>query len=1149
LAATYEYDRVGNVIRRIDPRGHDTQYVVNALDQVVREISREVKDGSGLRYQKGTLYDANNNVVQRNIQNVDDQGVVQPNNLFTTTYEYEILNHLVRMTEEVDATTNIVTEYAYDNNRNRTLMRFGEATAGRQLRNVTAMLYDERNLLFKQIRAAGDPQQSTTQYDYDRNRNLIAKRAGLESAPRVFTYLYDAYNRRISETDPMGNVMTMNYDANGNLTRSRAAGELVDVAGSAANVRLSDMTYIYDAVDRRTRTETEFFDTASQAPIDDGRATTQMFYSDNSQIVRVVDDNNHAALTSYDTANRQKVITDDKNNTTTFAYDANSNVITITQVEKSDLGNPDERFVTTNEYDNLDRLIKTTDNAGNINEFGYDSRDNRTLMLDALRTAPNNPGNKTTFVYDGLNRLVRTTRFLTSNGNGSGTAAGTIVTTQGWDHSSRLVSQTDNNGNATSYTHDPLNRRTAITYADGTAQRHTYDVHDNRLTTTDANGNAVPSTYDLGNRLIVNAITRGSGIGGTTSENYQYDGLSRLVLAQDEDANITRGYNSLSAVTRETLNGQTVTSIYDGVGNMRSCTYPGGRMINTTYDELERKKAIADQHGQLAEYKYIGASRVARRDYANNTRTIFQYDNVKRMTRTTHTRDPLGTPSIIDDRTYTWDQMYNKISRRDMRTGGLNYAYTYDSIYRLTRSVKTPASGTPETITYNFDGVGNRTGVTGGPQPGNYTMDPALPEPADRQLNQYTTTSFDRRLYDKNGDLLRINDGLPSQRNFTYDYRNQMIEHRDIATGVNTTYAYDALGRRTQKAVTNGSTTETTRYFYDGWQVIEERNAASGMTQATYVYGLYIDEVLNMQRDVDNNGTTEDYFYHTDQLYNVMAVTNATGAVAERYDYGDYGEPAFFDASGNVIAAGRSLVGNPYLFTGRHFDTENRYYYYRTRYLDSQAGRFASRDMIGIWGDTFNLGNGLVYVGNRPWTTADPYGVYGEAILSWLGAGAGTAGTGSAVGGGTTVGAGGGVAAGGAAVGGGVLVVAGVGLICALIPECLESIRYWAGPHEIGRIGRTMPKARPIPLTRPEARPIPLCPPRHEERRRQCPPCSSPPPPQVHMVPGEHGCQHGHWHYFTVHQAPYPRCLSLPNFGCRTQREFGSCLDQNGNPM
>jgi YD repeat-containing protein len=333
LTTTYEYDRVGNVILMIDPRGHDTQYVFNTLDQVVREISREVRDGSGVRYQSDSYYDANNNLIRRDIKNIDDQGkLAKANAFFTAAYEYEILNNLIRVTQEEDTLKTIVTEYAYDNNRNRTLTRYGEATAGRQPTNVMRTLYDERDLVFREIRGAGDPKQSTTQYDYDRNGNLVTQRHGLEDTPHVSTFVYDAHNRRVSETDPMSNVMSFNYDANGNRVRSRLSGELNDVAGSATNVRLDSTVYVYDALNRLIRTETEFFDTDAQIPIDDGLVVSQIFYSDNSQVLRRVDDNNHETQMRYDTANRLSVTTDDKGDTITYVYDANNNAVSVTVI-------------------------------------------------------------------------------------------------------------------------------------------------------------------------------------------------------------------------------------------------------------------------------------------------------------------------------------------------------------------------------------------------------------------------------------------------------------------------------------------------------------------------------------------------------------------------------------------------------------------------------------------------------------------------------------------------------------------------------------------------------------------------------------------------------------------------------------------------
>ena len=79
-----------------------------------------------------------------------------------------------------------------------------------------------------------------------------------------------------------------------------------------------------------------------------------------------------------------------------------------------------------------------------------------------------------------------------------------------------------------------------------------------------------------------------------------------------------------------------------------------------------------------------------------------------------------------------------------------------------------------------------------------------------------------------------------------------------------------------------------------------------------------------------------------------------------------------------------ATVGDPYAFTGRRFDEESGLYYYRTRYMDPAAGRFISRDTIGIWGDLANLGNGYAYVGNNPFTLIDPYGKVNEQYCQRL---------------------------------------------------------------------------------------------------------------------------------------------------------------------
>jgi RHS repeat-associated protein len=67
---------------------------------------------------------------------------------------------------------------------------------------------------------------------------------------------------------------------------------------------------------------------------------------------------------------------------------------------------------------------------------------------------------------------------------------------------------------------------------------------------------------------------------------------------------------------------------------------------------------------------------------------------------------------------------------------------------------------------------------------------------------------------------------------------------------------------------------------------------------------------------------------------------------------------------------GVSSVGNPYMFTGRNYDSETGLYYYRARYYSPYIGRFLQTDPIG-YEDGLNL---YTYVQNNPIIAIDPMG-------------------------------------------------------------------------------------------------------------------------------------------------------------------------------
>jgi len=112
---------------------------------------------------------------------------------------------------------------------------------------------------------------------------------------------------------------------------------------------------------------------------------------------------------------------------------------------------------------------------------------------------------------------------------------------------------------------------------------------------------------------------------------------------------------------------------------------------------------------------------------------------------------------------------------------------------------------------------------------------------------------------------------------------------------------------------------------------------------------------------IDVDGETETkYYYHFDGLGSVRALSNIDADVVERYSYDAFGEP-------NRV----SDVNNPYMFTGRRYDSETNNYYYRFRYYDPEIGKFFSTDPLYYY-DSMNL---YQYVLNNAVNMVDPMGM------------------------------------------------------------------------------------------------------------------------------------------------------------------------------
>jgi len=97
-------------------------------------------------------------------------------------------------------------------------------------------------------------------------------------------------------------------------------------------------------------------------------------------------------------------------------------------------------------------------------------------------------------------------------------------------------------------------------------------------------------------------------------------------------------------------------------------------------------------------------------------------------------------------------------------------------------------------------------------------------------------------------------------------------------------YTYDGLGRRI--VFEDPVAAVTTRYYYDGQSVIEERDAADARVRFHVNGTQFIDERVTTFED----STSEFAYYLVNQSFSVAGMGNADGSVIDRLDYSSTGD-------------------------------------------------------------------------------------------------------------------------------------------------------------------------------------------------------------------------------------------------------------------
>lgn len=905
----YVYDGSGNIIQYTDKRGLIHRYTFDNLERSLTEtLVESISNGGRELLLSETQY----------VDGLDSDGFYQAGDPGV----YQTIN--------------------FDANRNATRTDYDSLERPISVDDpgaVGVMLYEHDGV---NLRSQIDKRGNLTRFSYDEiNRlTLTEEYDGTQtSVPRSsFAVAYADEQRQMVETDRRGMQTISQNDALGRLLELRHAA--LDMALYYGQAQVVLERYAYDG---------------------------------NNNVVAFYDGQNNLTTWEYDSLDRKHVQTDGAGSpveaTTTWTYDSVGNVLTEKD-GRAHGGAFDEQYA----YDARYRQVAETNGANETTRYTYDADDNVVTISEPLGAAYT-----THYVYDELGQLLAVDETPRAN---AGTPAG--VTRYIYDANRNKLAQQDANGNLTTYRYDTLDRlidtfehtvageldansvrgsdpRGQLLDAGGDAAsalhwHYDYDANDNQTLIVDAEGQQVTLVYDYLNRLVQRRYSHHTD----TSLDFQSQAIGYAYDGNGNNIAITETKTLSGAIISETtafrydpldrlrtrtrldydaLSGKSIAYAYDIQGNRTVLTDTDGITTTYLYDQRNRLATVTNEAG-ITEYRYWEddllkmviypnftvqdrsfadsydrADRIARIENRRLGPVIepystyrYSYDANSNRATQIETQKELGGGSA-ETTSYTYDKL-NRLASVDYGARG-SVLYTYDANgNRLSERGTDPQSGDALNRTFVYDALPSRPGVT-------FDHVNALSQIVDH-LNPAATVTYE---YD--GNLNQITKLQGSERSdYRYNIRDQMVAATvDDAT---TRFDYDDGGLRVKKI----STTDETRYLYDDDSVLVEVDG-DGQTTHKYDYG---DGLLALT-SVDN-GSRESSFYLTDALQSVVNLAAANSDLIHSYRY---------DAWGNVLEE-QGTSDNRRQYTGHFHDIETGLDYFGARYYDSEIGRFLSQD-------------------------------------------------------------------------------------------------------------------------------------------------------------------------------------------------------------
>jgi RHS repeat-associated protein len=573
----------------------------------------------------------------------------------------------------------------------------------------------------------------------------------------------------------------------------------------------------------------------------------------NGLVTSISDTMGTVATYTYGGSNQLLSVTYADNSAFQYGYDGNFRLTTASDA----LGN----VVESHTYDAQGRAL-ISEKQGGVEHYSLSFiSDTETDVTDAL-------GHVTKYFFDkskGRN-VVTSVQGLCSCGSGS--------QTQTWTHDNQLnvVTHTNALGQIASYTYDANGNRLTATGVLGTSS-FTYNQFGEVLTATDAINGVTTNTYDAGGNLL--SVT--DALNNTTTFTYDQRGeLLTMTNALGKVTTLTWDTSGRLTQMKDALNN-TTTFAYDARARLTSAINALNFTTSYAYDAAGRVNKITRPDNTFITFTYDLAGRRTKVTDALNNSTTFAYDGAYRLTG--------QTDALLKSVSYTYDLMSNLTGATDQLAHTTNI--DYDEFNRPIKTTYPPAvvGGTRLQETVEYDPVGNvtkRTDTAGRVTTFTYdnanrlvtVTDPAL------QVTQYE--------YNARSNVTAVVDALSQRYEFVYDALSRVTS--TTRAGTMMSFAYDAVGNRTQRTDYNNL---TTNYAYDALNRLTTITYPDAST-ATYSY-----DALSQLKTATNLNGTVSFVY--DSLGRTTSATDVWGQVLNyTYDSSDRRTKLSFGAATNA---------------------------------------------------------------------------------------------------------------------------------------------------------------------------------------------------------------------------------------------------------